>query len=99
LPAAHASTAPVRSASSRVFRQQLLFHGAQLISERTLADHGVEHEATLQLLMRVDGERAQAIEANMPIMTVAALGAGLHIDFLDDLYELGFDNDTSIPLL
>jgi hypothetical protein len=76
----------------------LLFQGAQL-SERTLADHGVEHESTLHLAMKVDGERAQAIEAGMAIMSVAAAGAGLPIDFLDELFELGFDNDASIPLL
>jgi hypothetical protein len=35
----------------------------------------------------------------MPIMCVAAAAAGLHVDFLDDLYELGFDNDAAIPLL
>lgn len=59
----------------------------------------MEDESTLQLVMRVNGYRAQAIEASMPIMSVAATGAGLHIDFLDDLYELGFDNDASIPLM
>jgi hypothetical protein len=59
----------------------------------------VEDESTLHLAMKVDGERAQAIEAGMAIMSVAAAGAGLHIDFLDELFELGFDNDASIPLL
>lgn len=69
------------------------------MSERTLADHGVEHDCTVQLIDRVDRERAEAIERSMPIMSVAAAAAGLHIHFLDDLYELGFDNDASIPLL
>ena len=84
------------------------------MSERTLADHGVEHDCTVQLIDRVDRERAEAIERSMPIMSVAA-AAGLHIHFLEDLYELpppalcfcnnlnmyelGFDNDASIPLL
>ncbi len=78
-----------------------MLQGTQLLSERTLADHCVEHDATLQLLMRVDRERAHAIENKMPIMSVAAAAVGLHIDFLDDLclFELGFDNDASIPLL
>ncbi len=52
----------------------------------------------MQLIDRVDRERAEAIERSMPIMSVAA-AAGLHIHFLDDLFELGFDNDASIPLL
>ncbi len=76
-----------------------MLQGTPLVSEHTLADYGVEHEATLQLLTRVDRERAQAIESNMPIMCVAAAAVGLHVDFLDDLYELCFDNDVSIPLL
>ena len=53
----------------------------------------------MQLIDRVDRERAEAIECSMPIMSVAAAAAGLHIHFLDDLCELGFDNDASIPLL
>ncbi len=53
----------------------------------------------MHLVARVDHERAEAIERSMPIMSVAAAAAGLHVDFLDDLYELGFDNDASIPLL
>ena len=75
--------------------------GSNQLSEdrRSLADCGVENEATLHVVMTVDRERAEAMERSMPIMSVVATGLGLQIDFLDDLFELGFDNDVSIPLL
>ena len=75
--------------------------GSNQLSEdrRSLADRGVENEATLHVVMTVHRERAEAMERSMPIMSVVATGLGLQIDFLDDLFELGFDNDVSIPLL
>ncbi len=77
-----------------------MFGSIQLAEDgRTLADYGVVNEATLQLTMRLDPKRAGAIETNMPIMSVVAVGAGLPVDFLDELHELGFDNDVAIPLL
>ena len=64
-----------------------------------MGDYGVVNEATLQLTMRLDPKRAGAIRTNMPIMNVVAVGAGLPVDFLDELHELGFDHDVAIPLL
>ncbi len=77
-----------------------MFGSIQLVEDgRTLTDYGVVNETTLHLTMRLDPKRDGAIKTNMRIMSVVAVGAGLPVDFLDELHELGFDNDVAIPLL